>query len=217
MKPSQLQAVLWDMDGTLIDTEALHFEAWQQTFDKYGVKATRETQSASFGMNSTGIVEYHFGYRPSQDVLDTVIGEKEVLFRRNAVGRATAFPNVERWLDYFKAHAIPQVIASSAPMESIEVLVDWLGLAHYFCGYYAGAELPAKPDPLLFLTAARDLGADPAQCLVIEDSTNGVKAALNAGMHCLAITGTHGKAVQNLTDVTFSGYDADVEALLAQL
>jgi beta-phosphoglucomutase len=84
-----------------------------------------------------------------------------------------------------------QAIASSAPCENIDALVDELAIRPYFQEIVSGADMPGKPDPAVFLTAARAAGHTACACLVIEDSVAGVTAARRAGMKCLAVTTTN--------------------------
>jgi beta-phosphoglucomutase-like phosphatase (HAD superfamily) len=90
-----------------------------------------------------------------------------------------------------KNAGVRQAIASSAPQENIDVLVDGLGLRQYFAAIVSGATLPGKPNPDVFLEAARQIGVPPSACVVVEDAIAGVQAARNAGMRCIAVTTTN--------------------------
>ncbi len=86
---------------------------------------------------------------------------------------------------------VPQAIGSSAPQANIDALVDELQICHYFGSIVSAHQLPSKPDPTVFLTAAANLGAEPTGCLVVEDAIAGVTAAKAARMKCLAVTTTN--------------------------
>ena len=95
------------------------------------------------------------------------------------------------WLQCFDGMGLKQAVGSSAPQENIDVLLKELGLSQWFSALVAGASIPGKPDPAVFLRAAELLGVQPAECLVIEDAVAGVEAAKRAGMRCLAVCTTN--------------------------
>jgi HAD superfamily hydrolase (TIGR01509 family) len=106
-------------------------------------------------------------------------------------GRARLLPGVDDWLEKFQECGVRQAIASSAPVENIDVLVDELAIRPYFDAIISGADLPGKPDPAVFLKAAGAVGVSPEYCVVIEDAVHGVEGALAAGMKCIAVTTTN--------------------------
>jgi HAD superfamily hydrolase (TIGR01509 family) len=206
------KAVLWDLDGTIADTLDLHFKAWEETFLSLNIPFSIETQQATFGMNATGIVEHHYGYLPPNNELQKVIKGKERLFRDIADGHVSLFQNVEKILKYYQHQNILQVIASSAPLLNITALLNGLGIANYFVDYFSGDELPAKPSPELFLTAANSIKITPNHCLVIEDSISGVAAAKNAGMKCVAVTFTHIREELHQADLVIDKFSELINA-----
>lgn len=182
-----LRGILWDMDGVLIDTTQAHFEAWRTIAAGYGIQLDRERFLGSMGMNNVGAIETLFG-RPTnpQEVLE--IGDKkEALFRQLLVGRVKLLPGVPEWLQAFQLLGYTQAVATSAPWENIEALIAETGIRPYFQAIVSAYERPGKPDPCVFLEAARQLGLPPQDCLVIEDSLVGVQAARRGGMNCLAV------------------------------
>jgi len=100
-------------------------------------------------------------------------------------------PGVLTWLERLALLGARQVVASSAPPENIEALIDELCLRAYFPVLLSGFDLPGKPQPDTFLKAASLINVPPAQCVVIEDSVAGVEAARRAGMKCIAVTTTN--------------------------
>jgi beta-phosphoglucomutase len=185
-----LQGVLWDMDGVLVDTGESHFDSWQQVMAERGMPFSQQDFADTFGMNNAGILALLGGELTGEEV--QAIGDrKEVLFRQLVRGKARLLPGVLTWLARLKNAGVRQAIASSAPQENIDVLVDGLGLRQYFAAIVSGATLPGKPNPDVFLEAARQIGVPPSACVVVEDAIAGVQAARNAGMRCIAVTTTN--------------------------
>jgi len=203
--------VLWDLDGTIIDTEAIHYEAWKETFKALDVPFSKKTQQATFGMNAAGIIQYHLGDILSDIELFDIINSKERLFRDLAEGQVKLFQDVGKWLLYFQEKKIKQAIASSAPLLNIELLVVNLGIENFFVELISGDELPPKPSPDIFFIAANRIDVTPSQCLVIEDSTSGVNAAKAAGMKCLAVTFTHEKEELYRADLIIESFSENPE------
>ena len=191
MTTLMIEAVLWDMDGTLADTGELHYQTWNAALAEYGFRITREQFTNTFGMNSRRTMRELLGKTPSDELLEQIINQKEIAYRRLMPGNVELLPGVQVWLDWLREHHIPQAVASSAPVENIQVFMNELHIAGYFEALVAGYELPAKPAPDIFLLAAKRLGVDPDRCLVIEDAIAGVEAARRAGMTCLAVTTTN--------------------------
>jgi beta-phosphoglucomutase family hydrolase len=189
-KNNKQYAILWDMDGVLVDTWDLHAKTWQKAFDEFNVPLTDEQIKTTFGMNSLNAMQYLLGDRYKKEFMIEVIDRKETLFNDLVAGRIELLPGVERWLEQFKKWGMKQAVASSAPLENINAVVDDLGIRPYFDAIVSGAELPGKPKPDVFLKAARLVGTSPEHCLVIEDAVHGVQGARNAGMKCLAVTTT---------------------------
>jgi HAD superfamily hydrolase (TIGR01509 family) len=183
--------ILWDLDGILIDTGEFHFQSWAETLAAHDIPYSRDLFRATFGMNNVGTLTHLVGQPPAAEFALLVDDQKETAFRAAIKGRAQPLPGVVQWLTYFKEHNIPQAIASSAPMANIDVLIDELGLRPMFSAVVSGSQMRGKPHPDVFLEAAKQLGLEPAQCAVVEDSVAGVMAAKRAGMGCVAVTNTN--------------------------
>ena len=186
-----IRAVLWDLDGVLVDTGEFHYLAWAAACEKHNIPFSRERFQQTFGMNNWGVLTTLLGKPPEQDFYEQVSLEKELHFREIIHGKAEPLPGVVATLQFLKTNGIRQAIASSAPLENIDVLVDSLALRHYFDAVVSGSQLPGKPAPDVFLAAARAVDIAPQHCLVIEDAVTGVAGAKSAGMLCLAVTNTN--------------------------
>ncbi len=187
--------VLWDMDGVLVDTGDLHYQAWSTILPEFGLKLSREQFDASFGMNNTGITEVILGRPPEPEFVERLARRKEILFRKMIRGQVQPLPGVVEWVKRFRSGLngarFQQIVASSAPPENIEMLVTELGLREYFEDLVSAYTIPGKPDPAVFLEAARRLGLPAERCLIIEDSLQGLEAARRAGIRCVAVATTN--------------------------
>jgi len=207
-------ALLWDMDGTLFDSRESHFKSWQLALNNHGHYLDREVFNANFGRNNTSSLSLFLGFQPESDYAESILEEKEAIFRQIAPVESCLVKGVECWLSTAKARAYPQAVASSAPMKNIESLLQSFNLIHYFDVLISGAKLPAKPEPDVFLVAARRLHQKPESCWVIEDSPAGVKAAKNAGMRCIAVTTSNNPSDLSLADVIIEDFSLPIEKIL---
>jgi len=218
--PQNPTAILWDLDGVLIDTGPLHYETWVETLAAAGYAMSSETFRATFGMNNRGVLSVVLGREPTADELRDLGDSKEALFRERITSDAEALPGVRDWLARLQAAGHRQAVASSAPAENIAVMIDALRLRPYFDALVSGEKMPGKPNPDVFLEAARQVAVPPERCVVVEDAVAGVAAAKAAGMACLAVTNTN--PAERLTDAdlitdSLAGLPADTfERLLKQ-
>lgn len=184
----QLEAVIWDLDGTLTDSSTLHYQAWRETMAGHGVEYSRELFLQGFGRNNFEILaEQAPTFSPAK--INHVSEEKERAYRRLLQpGALELLPGVEGWLQFCRQLGLSQVVGSSAPMANITAMLHALEAADYFHAVLSGYRIPrGKPDPLLFMRCAASVDAQPAACLVVEDSIYGIEAAHRAGMSSLAV------------------------------
>jgi HAD superfamily hydrolase (TIGR01509 family) len=185
------KAILWDMDGVLADTSPLHFETWERVLTEQGIPFDRQKFHLIYGLKNHDLLPYLAGKPLEPQWIEQIAAQKELAFRLALLGHLSPLPGVMDWLRRFQAWGCKQAVASSAPPENVETLVDELGIRKYFDALVTPGDLPGKPDPAVFLLAASQLGESPQSCLVIEDSIPGVEAALQAHMHCIAVTTTN--------------------------
>jgi beta-phosphoglucomutase len=191
MQPDKAYAVLWDMDGVLVDSGEFHYTAWAETLARDGLPFTREQFNATFGMDNRGVLTTLLGREPEAAWLARVSDDKEAAFREAIRGKAEPLPGVVLWLGRLKAAGVRQAVASSAPLANIDFLIDSLDLRQFFDAVVSTWGMAGKPDPGVFLEAARRVSVPPERCLVVEDAIAGVAAARRAGMACLAVTTTN--------------------------
>ena len=185
------RAILWDMDGVIADTGPIHFAAWEETFARSGIRFTEEDFSRLFGARNDFIVRSVIDDNLSAEDVTAIAGDKEEAFRRKAAGNIRPLPGAVSLLDSIRKGNFRLGLVSSAPIENIELVLGELGLEGVFDCIVCGRDVSeSKPSPQICLTAAERLGLTPGDCLVIEDSPLGVKAARAAGMRCLAVAST---------------------------
>jgi beta-phosphoglucomutase len=183
-------AVLWDMDGTILDTLELHYLTWKEAFSDRPTLFSRELFRANFGGNNRSTVPIYLGYEPDESYYQHVVALKETLFRDQMSEKTELFPGIRKWFAYFAERGAKQAIASSAMMENISKVVDVFDIRKYFAALVPGEDLPSKPAPDIFLRAAGLLGMPPTRCVVFEDSIHGINAAKAAGMVSVGVAGT---------------------------
>lgn len=183
--------ILWDLDGTLVDTKDLHFQSWHEAMLTVGMDLDYQLFQQNFGRNNAEIIPIYLGYTPDKRLQVQLSDIKEDIFLSLVQGRSLLFEGVKKWLDYFQKQEYHQAIASSAPMKNIDALVNPSQIRSYFEKIVSGAQLPSKPAPDVFLLAARELNLKPANCIVIEDAHAGLKAGRSAGMKTVGLAGSH--------------------------
>lgn len=187
----QILGVLWDLDGVLVDTQENHYLSWAASLRDFNATITREMFTRLFGMNNRGTIEAVLGKPVSAELVEAISEKKENIFRELMQGNIQLMPGVETWLHWLLVNQIPQAIASSAPPENIDQVLDSLDIRKYFQAIVPGYGHPSKPDPWVFRKASNELNVLGEKCLVIEDSIAGVLAAKAIGATCLAVTSTN--------------------------
>ena len=186
--PDSGKALLFDIDGTLTDTDALHLEAFNQVLGPHGhafdhARFTRELQ----GFSNASISErFLAGQPPERQTI--IMGEKEQAFRKLVAGRIQPLPGLMALLALADRADIPMVAVTNAPRLNAEMLLSGLGIAGRFKVLVIGDELPhGKPHPMPYLEGLRAVGAAPKASVAFEDSRSGVRSASSAGIATVGI------------------------------
>jgi len=195
-----IKTVIFDMDGVIVDTEPVHKYAYFKHFDELNIEVT-EAMYATFTGNSTRNV-----FQKLKDTFN-LDGEVEHLVLRKRSLFNDAFdtkpdleliPGVFELIQDLHANGVQLILASSASKSTIERVFNRFGLNTYFTHKVSGEDFPkSKPDPAIFLHAASLATCDKHECVIIEDSTNGVRAAVAADIFCIGYNSEHSK-LQNL-------------------
>ncbi|MEZ4769390.1 MAG: HAD-IA family hydrolase [Caldilineales bacterium] len=199
--------VLWDLDGTIVDTGNFHYQSWEQALPEFGIPFSPEKFQRTFGMTNEGVLAVFTDGQADPALVEAVAERKEALFRDLLRGNVNALPGVMDWLTRLHDAGAAQALASSAPPANIDLMLDELTLRPYFAAVVSGTGLPSKPDPAVFLRAAERIGVAPSQCVVMEDALAGVGAAKNAGMRCIAVATTNPAEALRAADIVVERLD----------
>lgn len=182
-------AVLWDLDGTLVDSEEYHWRSWKETLDREGVHITYQDFLASFGQRNDAIIPRWLGEDAHVEDIERIGDAKESLYREFVRLEGLApLPGAAEWVERLHLQGWRQAIASSAPRANVDAVLDALGLRRWFQATVSAEDVTAgKPDPQVFLVAASRVGAAPDSCIVVEDARAGIEAARLAGMKSIAV------------------------------
>jgi beta-phosphoglucomutase len=189
MPESAVSAVVWDVDGTLVDTAELHFAAWVRLCAELGRPFTREEFAATFGRRNPEIIAHLFGPGLAAAEVDQLGFRKEEYYRAAAGRGVELLPGVRHLLEGLAAAGFRQAIGSSAPRQNLELILRLTRTEPFFQVVVSSEDTTrGKPDPQVFLVAAERLGVPPGRCVVVEDAVAGVQAARAGGMKCIGVT-----------------------------
>lgn len=185
-------ALIFDMDGVIVDSNPLHREAWTEFNRRYGLETTDAMLEGMYGRRNDQIVREFFGDGLSQTEIAARGAAKEEIYRKLLASRLEAMlvrglrPFIERYGD------APMALASNAEPENVAFVLDSTGLRRYFRVVVDGHQVNhPKPHPEIYFRAAELLAIDPASCIVLEDSLTGVAAAKAAGMRVIGLATTY--------------------------
>ena len=184
------KAVIFDMDGTIVDNMHLHADAFSVFAERHGLPAlTSEDRARLDGRRNSEIFPILFRREVPREEWVAYEEEKEGLYRELSRGRLLPMKGLPLLIDRLRASGVPMALATSAPAPNVTHTLNELGLADAFPIIVRGDQVPrGKPAPDVFIEAARQLGVAPDDCLVFEDAPMGVAAAQAAGMRVVALT-----------------------------
>jgi beta-phosphoglucomutase len=183
-----LQAVIFDMDGVIVDSHPIHKKAWRRFLDSVGKDVPEEDLDFILDGRKKEDILRHFLGELSSEEIHRLGHEKELLFREEARAELRPVEGVEQLLSSLSRARIKLGVASSGSDSRVNFVLRELHLLDYFSAIVAGDEVSAgKPDPAIFRLTSQKLDVAPEQILVFEDSVSGVKAATAAGMRCVGL------------------------------
>ena len=198
-----LRAVIFDFNGIIVDDEPIHFELLRRVFNEEGITLSEEEYYARYlGFDDRGAFTsaYREHRQPlKQPKLDELIERKAAYYREAIRTKMRVFPGVESLIPVL-ARKLPLAIASGALRNEIEIILSSIGLFNAFRAIVSAEDVSrGKPEPEIFVKALARLNTSlngesaigPSECLVIEDSKEGIRGARQAGMKCLAVTNSH--------------------------
>ena len=182
--------IIFDFNGTLFWDSELHMEAWREFSRR--LRGTpfsdEEMLKYMFGRTNEDIIAYAIGKRPSPELVEKFAVEKEQVYRDMCKKHPEIFklaPFAEEFLNYLKESNIPRTIATMSEKENVDFYIKEFHLEKWFDVekiVYSDGIIPGKPAPDIYLIAAKRLGLDPQNCIVVEDAISGINAAKNAGI-----------------------------------
>lgn len=184
-----IQAVIWDLDGVILDSANEHRRAWHRLAQDEGIIFTDADFWATFGKRNNDIIP-HYWHVTSPAHLQELADRKEAYFREFVRESAAFLPGAWELMSALHEAGFAQALASSTPLMNIALIDELLGLSRYLSALVSGESVAhGKPAPDIFLKAAEELGIAPGACVVIEDAVAGVEAAHRASMACIAVAG----------------------------
>jgi beta-phosphoglucomutase len=207
-----IQAFIFDMDGTVIDSTHLDYEAWQKAMREYDAELPYEDYIAKLGAKSSEIAKEYLDV--SDEEIDKLVSRREEYFKQLVDEKGISFlPGVEQFLQQLRNAHLKTALATGANAEKLEFIFGKLPLRQYFDAFVTADDVSqGKPDPEVFVQSAGKLGVEPADCVVMEDATNGLLAAKNGGMRCIALTTTRSADQLQGADLVVGGY-AEIDLL----
>jgi HAD superfamily hydrolase (TIGR01509 family) len=191
-----LKAVIFDMDGVIIDSEPMHHKAYHNMFNEVGISVSRELYESFTGQSTLNICKRLCDNFKLNESPETLVAIKRKHYKQ-FFDTNSSFGLIDGVLDLIKNYHENQltlVLGSSAAMSSINMIFERFNLNQYFKAKLSGADLKAsKPHPEIFEKAAKASGFNKNECMVIEDSTNGIEAAKSAGIYCVGFDSFHSK------------------------
>ncbi len=190
---SNKHAVIWDLDGTLIDSAHYHWEAWQVVMAVENFTLTYDEYVADFGKRNDEILRGRLGADLPEDFVARVSLAKEENYRHLVRTKGLELlPGARFWLERLRSNGWMQALGTSAPRGNIDAVFVALGIGKFFDAVMSSEEVKAgKPEPDVFLVAAQKMNVEPADCIVIEDAPAGIEAARRAGMKSIGVLTTH--------------------------
>ena len=186
-------ACIFDMDGVLIDSGAHHRSAWQALIKEIGVEpADPDFWRFGIGRRSEDALPLMLGRAVPADELARLARRKRELYADFSRHGTQAVAGAVEFVGHLERLGVPRAVGTSATRPDVDALLGELGLLRRFQAVVSAEDVTrGKPDPQVYLEAARRLGVEPARCLVFEDSTSGIAAALAAGMRAVGVTTAH--------------------------
>ncbi len=185
-----MDAFIFDMDGVLVDSEAVHSRTKLETLQHFGFFFDERELAHYVGRTTRALFrDVLAAHRDCSVSVAEMVQYKHALYLEHLRTDAAIQPieGTRPLLEMLRERQVPTGLASSAGRVVIDAVLEKFGLQDYFQAVLSGAELPkSKPDPGVYLLAAQRLGAEPEHCVVLEDAASGVAAAKAAGMYCIA-------------------------------
>jgi beta-phosphoglucomutase len=212
-------AVLFDMDGVLVENHQYHIDSWKAFSKKYQNEMSEKTIIELFGNTNRDYLDIIFQRKLTVDEYKLYGEEKEALYREMYANAVQPVTGLIPFLEMLKQHHVKTAVATSASTANLVFVLDKLQIAKYFDALLDITNIKrGKPDPEIYLKASQAVHQKPEKCLVIEDSFSGIKAGKHAGMKVIGMATTHSAdKIKNLADWVVSDYTMLDYATLIQI
>jgi beta-phosphoglucomutase len=204
----KLKGVLFDLDGTLVDNNEVHYKAWKKYLSDSGIEISDEDFKENIsGRTNEDAVEHIYNKKMSKDEAEKYYLAKEEVYRQMYEPDIKPINGLEKFLRELQDNGIDMAIATSGIRVNIQFMFRHIPIQQFFKTVIDSTAITnGKPDPEIFLNTAKALGIPPESCVVFEDSTSGVQAGKAAGMKVVALTTTHTREELKDADIVIKDY-----------
>lgn len=209
LKKFDTKAVIFDLDGTLLDNNSYHLKSWLEYLQTIGREISEEEYNANInGRTNTDVIKYIYGRQLSDEEILKYTLEKEALYRELYKPFIKPINGLIDFLEILKEKRIPTAIATSGIQPNIDFMFEEVPIRQYFQEVVNSSHITkGKPDPEIYLKTASLLKVPPHNCLVFEDAVVGIKAAKAAGMKVIAVATTQTKEELSIADMIVDDYN----------
>ncbi len=187
-----LKALLFDLDGTLANTDPIHFQTWQAVLQDYGLEIDHAIYNRQFSGRTNAAIVSDLLPHLSPIAATALSQHKEAEFRQRAAHQLSPMTGLMEFLAWAEAHHLDQAVVTNAPVENVDFMLSVLGLGDRFNTIVLGEQLErGKPDPLPYQVALERLSITAQSAVAFEDSPSGIRSAVGAGILTVAIASTH--------------------------
>lgn len=215
---SEIKAVIFDLDGTLLDNNEVHFKAWKKYLKESGMEISDEDfKKYISGRTNKDAVAHLYKKEMTEDEASKYYLKKEEIYRKMYEDDIAPIAGLQNFLKDLGTHNITMAIATSGIQVNIDFMFDHVPIKKYFKKIISSADIRmGKPDPEIFLKTAEALHIAPENCIVFEDSIAGVRAGKAAGMKVVALTTSHKPEQLKEADMIINDYtEIDFEKLMS--
>ncbi|HSN07919.1 MAG TPA: HAD family phosphatase [Hanamia sp.] len=205
----ETKAVIFDLDGTLLDNNSYHLQSWLEYLNAIGRTISEEEYNANInGRTNKDVIQYIYNRQmPEEEILKYTL-EKEALYRKLYKPFIKPLSGLIDFLEVLKNKGIPMAIATSGIQPNIDFMFEEVPIKQYFTEVVNSSHITkGKPDPEIYLKVASLLQISPKNCLVFEDAVVGIKSAKAAGMKVIAVATTQPKEELSLADMIIDDYN----------